>query len=230
MKELEKIRKKLKMESLMGNDIKYYTFLLDMFKYGIILDDMQKLIDKLNDIEVKLADSNNIVDKMINSNEIIPIKIELFDLIIFDYDGPPANIEVILTPKLPENNYSRCISAMPINTELYKLLFAVIHDYTPSLELDSDSHSLLSMMMPVKIIKNIVEGALKELRNSYPKCKFVVDGIYLYYTNYNYYNNNYNYYDDECTEIPYDKFKNLDDNTTLLQYIQNLNLINKLTN
>ena len=121
------------------------------------------------------------------------------------------------------------VTSLLFKFELYKLLFAAIHDYTPSLELDSDSHSLLSMMMPVKIIKNIVEGALKELRNSYPKCKFVVDGIYLYYTNYNYYNNNYNYYDDECTEIPYDKFKNLDDNTTLLQYIQNSNLINKLT-
>ena len=222
MKDLEKIRKRIKMESSMNNDIRYYTFLLDMFKYGIILDDMQELIDKLNDIEINLSDSHSIIDNIMNSKEIIPIKIELFDLLTFDYDGPPANIEVILVPKIPENKYNRCISAMPINTELYKLLFASICDYIPSLELGCDGHSLLSMIMPVKIIKNVIKGTLRELHNRYPKCKFVVDGIYLYYTNYNYYNNNYNYYDDECTEIPYDKFKNLDDNTTLLQYIQNL--------
>ena len=109
---------------------------------------------------------------------------------------------------------------MPINTELYKLLFASICDYIPSLELGSDGHSLLSMIMPVKIIKNVIKGTLKELHSRYPKCKFVVDGIYLYYTSYNYYDNNC--YSDDFIELKYSEFESLDDNTTLLQYIQNL--------
>ena len=44
MKELEKIRKKLKMESLMGNDIKYYTFLIDMFKYDVGISQVKESI------------------------------------------------------------------------------------------------------------------------------------------------------------------------------------------
>ena len=105
LKDLEKIRKRIKIESSMNNDIRYYTFLLDMFKYGIILDDMQELINKLNDIEINLSDSHSVINEIMNSKEIIPIKIELFDLLTFDYDDPPANIEVILVYKCNAYKY-----------------------------------------------------------------------------------------------------------------------------